>query len=60
DIETTTETPVMSNPFRQANSVNEELRAEVKKMLDAGIIRQGHGHRQHFSSSKKHPHFSAC
>ncbi|CAF0985533.1 unnamed protein product [Brachionus calyciflorus] len=31
DIETTTETPVMPNPYKQANSVNEELRAEVKK-----------------------------
>ncbi|CAF1088796.1 unnamed protein product [Brachionus calyciflorus] len=28
DIETTTKTPVMSNPYRQANSVNDELRAE--------------------------------
>ncbi|CAF1132394.1 unnamed protein product [Brachionus calyciflorus] len=41
DIEKTTETPVMSNPYRQANTVNNELRAEVKKMLDAGIIRSG-------------------
>ncbi|CAF1046947.1 unnamed protein product, partial [Brachionus calyciflorus] len=41
DFETTTETPVMSNPYRQANSVNDELKADVKKMLDAGIIGPG-------------------
>ncbi|CAF0833354.1 unnamed protein product [Brachionus calyciflorus] len=41
ELETTTETAVVSNSYRQPNTVNDDIKAEVKKMLDAGIIRTG-------------------
>ncbi|CAF1103930.1 unnamed protein product [Brachionus calyciflorus] len=41
EIETSSETPIMSQPFRQPLVLIEEMKKEVNKMLNAGIIIPG-------------------